>query len=63
MECGETSKSIFVGGVCSSCGSLNIRNLEPKRRRKTVKNITDPKKTFLMALLWAFIIYEIIINT
>ena len=59
MECAETSETLFVGGVCSSCGSLNIRNLQRKRLRKVDKHITDPKKSFLMLLLWGFVIYEV----
>ena len=59
MACEETSDMPFTGGACSKCGSLNIRNMDLKRVRKNTKEKADPKKTFLMVLLWAFIIYSI----
>ena len=59
MACELTSDMPFTGGKCSRCGSLNIRNMDRKRVRKIQKESADPKKTFLMVLLWIFIIYSI----
>ncbi len=59
MECDESSSKPFKGGMCSKCGSLNIRNLDRKHVRKNQKETTDPKQTFLMILLGVFIIYAV----
>jgi hypothetical protein len=60
IDCNETSDLPFKGGVCSKCGSLNIRNTERKRRRKGQGGKDeDFKKSILMILLWGFIIYTI----
>jgi ribosomal protein L40E len=60
MECQEESALPFSGGKCSKCGSLNIRNMEKAQSAQKQEPTTDPKKTFLMVLLWGFIIYLII---
>ena len=62
-ECKEESEGPFPGGQCSKCGSINIRNLDHKRVRKKSEKDTDFKKTFLMILLWGYIIYEIVKRT
>lgn len=60
--CEEVSELPFKGGVCSKCGSVNIANMERVYPRRQNRHITDPKKSFLMVLLWGFIIYEIMIR-
>ena len=58
QQCKETSEGPFPGGKCSKCGSLNIRNTDRKFTRKQ-KPEERGKKTFLMTLLWIYILYEL----
>jgi predicted ATP-dependent serine protease len=59
QQCKETSELPFVGGACSKCGSLNIKNLEKLTRPKKSKQQETSKKSFLMILLWGYIFYEL----
>lgn len=59
LECNEASDTPFIGGQCSKCGSLNIRNLDHKRVKQP-KESSSPQKILLMVILWGLIIYEII---
>ena len=56
QQCKETSELPFPGGKCSKCGSLNIKNIDKHYVRKQTTE-EHGKKTFLMVLLWGFIIY------
>lgn len=58
QQCKETSDLPFAGGMCSKCGSLNIRNID-KHPVRRVKKEERGKKSFLMILLWVYILYEL----
>ena len=58
QQCKETSDLPFAGGKCSKCGSLNIRNVDKQPVRR-VRQEEGGKKSFLMILLWAYILYEL----
>ena len=62
MDCKETSEKVFEGGVCSNCKSLNIRNTGRRFHKKDKKEPIINSSTFLMIILWGFIIYEIYIG-
>lgn len=59
QQCKETSVLPFVGGKCSKCGSLNIKNIDKQPVRKNKDASQSGKKSFLMVLLWGYIIYEL----
>ncbi len=58
QQCKQTSELPFAGGKCSKCGSLNIKNTQ-KQKRKSSQESESGKKSLLMVLLWAYIIYEL----